>query len=662
MKGIPLRLDHVSRTYRRGEEVVQALEDVSLTLYPGQLTLILGPSGGGKSSLLHVLGGMDRPNAGQITTGNTEITSLSADKLAQWRRRTVGFVFQSFYLLPGQTAVDNTALPLLLDGAGKRSRRDRASAVLRQFGLEGRLQHTPAQLSGGQIQRVAIARALAHDPPIILADEPTGNLDTESGRDVMEQLSRLAHEDGRTVVVVSHNEEYVSLADRVVRIRDGHIAADSLETPPDLDEERSDPPRGARRGPRLTTLLIEAVRSLNRRRGRSLLTSLGVIIGVTSMVLLISIGAGLKAHVIRSILGNSSLTAITVSPNSLPTRISFTPQVTSGPAHPINSAALARFRRIAHVKAAYGTTSFLVSFSTAKGSTTAVVGMLPPSRLHGVQRPQLAAGSPISARRPGLEMPQSMITALFSVSGKSSAKALGHSVSVQIHSAMGAGGAITAAATRTVHLPLTGVLKNGFAQYGGYVNYGTGQRWLKASTTSNSPVTYTNAVVYAATAQDVHAIANAIRAKGYGVVTTESIIHQVGHGFTAVETALGVVGGIALAVAGLMIGVVMSMAVLERRRDIGIWRAVGARRRDVFAQFLIEAVAMGLFGGAVGDLLGWGLGKLGAHFMHQHGLFLVQPWLVLLGLAFGGGVAGIAGAIPANHAAQLSPVDALRNE
>lgn len=661
MKGIVLLLEHVSRTYQRGQETVHAVQDLSVSFLPGQLTLILGPSGGGKSTLLHLLGGMDRPTDGAFTAGSTQVTALNPDRLAQWRRRTIGFVFQNFYLLPGYSAVDNAALPLLLDGEPVSTRRARARALLDQLGLGDRAQHTPAELSGGQIQRVAIARALAHDPPVILADEPTGNLDTQSGRDIVAQLAQLAHEDGRTVIVVSHNEEFAPLADRVVRIRDGRIESDSRPAAEPPAPETGDHSPAHRGGPRFGTLVAEALHSLNRRRGRSLLTSLGVIIGVTSMVLLMSIGAGLQSQVLKAIRGASSMTTITVTPQPTSTGLTITPVVSHASGHPLDAAAIRDLARLPHVRAAYGQAELLTTARATRGSLSMVIDTLAPATAPGSPPLHLIAGHRPSRSHPGILLPESVATALFHVPTNAVSMVVGRTLTLTLNgtvSSTGLTGPVGASPAEQARI--RGIVRNSLGAAGS-VNAELGQAWLQTLAGPKHPVVYPEAAVIAGSINQVSGIAHTIRSKGYGATTTQSVIEQVQHTFGLIETGLGIVGGVALAVAGLMIGVVMSMAVLERRREIGVWRAIGARRRDVFALFLMEAVIIGLFGGALGDLLGWALGKGGAALFHHPGLFLVPSWLIVVGLAFGGGVAAMAGAIPANHAARLRPVDALRN-
>ncbi|HEX5018573.1 MAG TPA: ABC transporter ATP-binding protein [Actinomycetes bacterium] len=217
----------VSRTYSLGGVDVHALSGITLRIAPGEYASIVGPSGSGKSTLMHLLGLLDRPSSGAILVGGRDATSLTDSELAALRNRTIGFVFQAFQLLPRTTALENVALPLLYRGVGRGERRRRAADALAAVGLSARLAHKPSELSGGEQQRVAIARALVGEPALLLADEPTGNLDTRTGHEVMETLERLNGERDVAVVIVTHDREIASRAQRQIRIRDGRIESDN---------------------------------------------------------------------------------------------------------------------------------------------------------------------------------------------------------------------------------------------------------------------------------------------------------------------------------------------------------------------------------------------------------------------------------------------------
>jgi len=235
---------HVSglrKTYVMGREKVHALAEVDLTLEANTFAAIVGPSGSGKSTLMYLLGGLDRPTSGGITVGGQVLESLDENALAQYRRRTVGFVFQSFNLIPSMTALENVIFPMRFRRLPQKQRRERGVQLLRQVGLEDRAYHRPTELSGGQQQRVAIARALVNNPNLILADEPTGNLDTQSGLAIMQVLADL-HRQGRTVLVVTHDPRMGRFATQTIHLLDGRIVdgeaheavPDTLDTPGSL--------------------------------------------------------------------------------------------------------------------------------------------------------------------------------------------------------------------------------------------------------------------------------------------------------------------------------------------------------------------------------------------------------------------------------------------
>lgn len=218
-----IELENVTKAYPLGRETVTALDRVSLTVGAGEYAAIIGPSGSGKSTLMHILGCLDRPTSGTYRLHGRDVSTLSAEELAHVRGEEIGFVFQGFQLLPQLTAVENVALPLLLSGVNRRQRLQRAETLLGEVGLGARIRHRPSQLSGGQQQRVAIARALVRNPPVLLADEPTGNLDGDATREVLAILEGL-HRSGRTLLLITHDPAVAARADRQIRIAAGHVS------------------------------------------------------------------------------------------------------------------------------------------------------------------------------------------------------------------------------------------------------------------------------------------------------------------------------------------------------------------------------------------------------------------------------------------------------
>ena len=218
-----IRITGLTRHFKMGEQIVHALDGVDLSVTRGELLTIMGPSGSGKSTLLYLIGGLDRPTSGEMWVNQREITQLDENDLAGYRGKEVGFIFQAFHLVPTMTALQNVEFPLVFSGVPTQQRRKQALALLERMGLGNRTGHKPTELSGGQQQRVAIARALANDPAIILADEPTGNLDTQTGREVMALLGQLNREEGRTIVIVTHDPAISAYATRTIHLLDGKI-------------------------------------------------------------------------------------------------------------------------------------------------------------------------------------------------------------------------------------------------------------------------------------------------------------------------------------------------------------------------------------------------------------------------------------------------------
>jgi len=222
---------NIAKRYVMGSEVIDALKDVTITIKKGEYVAFMGPSGSGKSTLMNIIGCLDSPTSGSYVLNNKDVSGMSENELAEVRNKEIGFVFQTFNLLPRQSSLENVALPLIYAGYGKAARTEKAQNVLASVGLGDRSLHKPNELSGGQRQRVAVARALVNDPSILLADEPTGNLDTKTSYEIM-QLFHEIYEKGNTIIMVTHEEDIANYAHRIIRLRDGLIESDTLNPNP----------------------------------------------------------------------------------------------------------------------------------------------------------------------------------------------------------------------------------------------------------------------------------------------------------------------------------------------------------------------------------------------------------------------------------------------
>jgi ABC-type lipoprotein export system ATPase subunit/ABC-type lipoprotein release transport system permease subunit len=673
-----IRLVDVCRQYHLGSAEVDALKNIHLEIEQGEFVALVGPSGSGKSTLLNLLGGLDRPTQGEISVQGVALHSANEEALTRHRRHNIGFIFQTFNLLPALTALENVALPLMLGGMSLSKRKAQAQSLLQRVGLGPRLDHRPTELSGGEQQRAAIARALVNDPQLILADEPTGNLDTSTGAEVMRLLQELNSERGVTLIVVTHDPEVAAYADRVVHLRDGEISKIDVSVgsqpkgdSPVPEEILTNPkPKG---GISFKDLLRTALGNLRRRPVRNILTSAGVVIGIVTLVAMVSMGVGVQAEVNRNfqVLG---LENVFVSPAFPEEDDAFDPFGVAEPEQPLTPDTVAAFRAMPEVETV---TPVLYLPSNMESSLSLDEQTLPirlpgssgrgPSAMGDISPPDLLAGEPLGeGDTRGLVIGVDLADELLAASDDEYTDLVGQPATLTIRLPRGE--------TRDFETTIVGI-KNSRSYHP--ADLGLSERieikawWYGRPDTLNTDG-YDMLMVRAVDQSAVPNLLESTEALGFEAQSLGAVLEIANRVLAVLQALLGSVGGLALLVATLGVANTMMMAIYERTREIGVLKALGARNREVRRLFTADAILLGFIGGVVGLILGTLLGRLvdwlGHLYLANEGvtgigqLSMVPPWLALGSLIFAAFIGVLGGFYPAARAARLDPVAALKHE
>ncbi len=658
MSGAPfIEIENVTKVYDLGEQKVHALKGVSLRIFAGEIVALVGPSGSGKSTLMNILGCLDQPTTGSFQLLGKEVGNLSSDEMAFLRNHEIGFVFQNYNLLARTSAVDNVELPMLYNGASPGVRKAKAREMLDMVGLGDRADHQPSQLSGGQQQRVAIARALLNGPRLILADEPTGNLDSKTGAEIIALFKELNREKRITLVLVTHDPDVASHSHRIVYLKDGLIEGEekgsenhSISNPP-LEEQSTEKHRNFGAG--MIANFRIALKAVRVNKMRSALTMLGVVIGVAAVIAMVALGQGTKSKIAKQMerLGSNRLTVYAGSFTrggrhaGTGTITTLTPADAKVIRAEVPGVRLVASRVRGSEQVVHGNQNWFTAFT---GTTPEFLSIMN----WGIE-----AGSNFSEEDIVLNRKVCL---------------LGKTVVKELFGAQYPIGQIV----RIKHIPfeVIGVLKErGTASHGRdlddvvIVPLQTAQRKLLG-------IRHVQRVEVSALSQEAsyqvqkditellrkrHRI-TASKPDDFIIRNRTEIVEAANEATNTLSYLLAGIASVALIVGGIGIMNIMLVSVTERTREIGVRLAMGARRRDIRKQFLTEAMVLSLFGGVLGIIVGMGASVALSYFGGWE--TVVSPSTVLLACGVSAAIGVFFGFHPAEQAAKLNPIEALRYE
>ena len=651
-----LEVKNLTREFPAGESTVQILKGINLEIYPGELVAIVGQSGSGKSTLMNILGCLDKPTNGSYKVKGRETRELEPDELAQLRREYFGFIFQRYHLLGDLNATSNVEVPAIYAGADATERNARAKQLLTDLGLGDKTQNRPSQLSGGQQQRVSIARALMNGGDVILADEPTGALDKNSGIEVMRILREL-NAKGHTIILVTHDHKVAKNATRIIEISDGNIISDLPNTPVTDDEplEKQQLVRAPQKKiaswrsavDRLGEAFRMALLAMNAHRMRTFLTMLGIIIGIASVVSVVALGNGSQKQILENIssLGTNTITVYqgrgfgdnsrtaqvkTLIPDDA-TALSEQPYV-DGVSPSVNSSVTGRFKEIEASTTVNGVSE---DFFYVKGMN-------------------FESGQPFD-KESVTEQAQDVV---IDSNTKNTFFADGTNPVGQV------------ILLGSVPSRVIGVIEEQKSMMGNsdslnvYLPYSTVMSRMLGQSNVRSIIVRIKDEYPSAAAENAILSLLVQRHGAQDVFTQNSdsireTIQETTQTMTLLVSAIAV---ISLVVGGIGVMNIMLVSVTERTQEIGVRMAVGARQSDILQQFMIEAVLVCILGGILGVLLSLGIGQLITHFAGGTFQMAYSTTSIVAAFVCSSLIGIVFGFIPARNAARLNPVDALSRE
>jgi len=678
-----IRIESVEKVYDMGEVKVHALRGVNLEVLEGDYIAIMGPSGSGKSTLLNLLGCLDRPTAGRFYLGGDDVSQMDDNELSEVRGRKIGFIFQSYNLIHQLSLIENIQMPLFYQGLDTPKNNSRCERFAGLVGLGDRLHHRPSQLSGGQQQRVAVARSLVNDPLMILADEPTGNLDSRTGTEILDLLDRLNHS-GKTIVLVTHDPNTAARARRVVHMRDGVIDRiveqerrpapghlPDIEHPTDAVESRS----AFRLALRPVRTMQVGIKSLLLHKLRSALTMLGIIFGVCSVIAMLAIGEGASYEAQETIkkLGSANIIIRAVKPPE----DTKTTTATSGRGSVIEYGLT--YKDASRIQATIPGINHVLPMRIIRENVRffrnevsgQVIGTYPVySEIAGLdslrgrfitetddlhQNNICAISAGLAKRLFPYQYPLDQEIKI----GAHYYQVVGLVRETSTEEKRPQSGETTGQALdNNVYVPLSAA-RNRFGET--LIRRSAGSQEAERVQLHQITVQFASTADVETAVPQIETLLERFHTKkDYELIVPLQLLRQAEQTKRIFNIVLGSIAAISLLVGGIGIMNIMLATVTERTREIGIRRALGAKQRDITAQFLVEAIVLAIGGGLIGVSLGVLTPLIVSRLTDM--VTIITPLSVMLAFSISGAVGIIFGLYPASRAASLDPIEALRHE
>lgn len=645
-----LSLNNVKKSYKLGDGTeFPVLKGINVSFEKGELVSIIGESGSGKSTLMNIIGGLDSKFEGEVLVGGKNIGSFTEKELDIYRKNKIGFIFQSFNLVPHLTILDNVALALTLSNVKRSEQVERAKEMLEKVGLKDHIHKKPNQLSGGQMQRVAIARALINDPEMIVADEPTGSLDSQTTQQILDIITQIAQE-GKLVLLVTHSEHVAECSSRVIRIADGQIVEDRQGitlTPKETAETAKT--KEISKNLNFAGAIKLAFKNMREKKMRNILVAVGASIGIMSIMLMLSIGNGIKTYIRDTMESLANPLAIEVTMPEEEDTPAMGPEAFLSNTY-FTQEDIDRLGAVEHVSATEEHFSAFAMGTAIASIDDKQAPLMMVSTLSQYNEYDLAEGTMANKNEIIINEAVKEELGMDDIVGKTI------TVSVQVDNRQIVIDTVVSGVLSDETSPMSGGMSQVYLYY---------DDLKQACAEQDYDLMPTSIMLIADMEENVDGIKSTVTDMGYGSSMQETMVETFTTMLDLFTGVLAGIAGISLLVSAIMILVVLYISVVERTREIGVMKAIGARRKDIRRIFISESFILGLAGGIIATVITFIIMFIGNAVIQSHfgvNMILLSPYYVLFGIGISILISVLSGTLPAAKAAKLDPVESLRRD